>query len=480
VSQRGGPALRIEVRDTIRPPLPVVISEESGPGFTLYHVRQTTDAFLDSPARAGRPLEAYIAVPTAAGPHPVRLQLHGFSPAPATLRFGSPSEIIIHPQDLENTYWWGYSEQLPGEAAPEATVPKVPNYSQRRALHLLEWALERFAGDAERVHVQGASMGGAGAATLGLLYARHFAWVRSRVGQMIPRNHRPERIAQLAGFWGPPAGAHADEAGSGRSVWDRMDLSRALHEDPEAREQFLLLKHSKDDRIIHFGAVTQPSPLTGESFYASLQSQKIGHLAVWDEGGHMSPDPQLGAQWWDEDWDPDADERTYLRRNLAFPAFSSCSADGNPGTGRSRDGRAWHARAGYAGQVAVPGDTGWDGDVRGVLNRNLRWDSASIIDSFDHFEIRLGLGGPSPLPQTTVQVDVTLRRCQRFAPAPGEALRYRFGQSSGSSVVGPEGLVSIPALALGAQWETLRIERAELCPGSVPPGTVPHCDQASP
>lgn len=456
VRQRGGPSLVIEVRDTVRPPVPQVLDSDPQPGYTRHRIVQTTDAFLDSPSLAGRKLEAYVTVPTQPGPHPVRLQLHGFSPASQTLKFGSSSEMIVHPQDLANTYWWGYAERPLGGAAADTPVP---NYTQRRALHLLEWALEHFGGDPQRVHVEGASMGGAGAATLGLLSARHFAWVRSGVGQMIPRNHRPTRIAQLARFWGKPEQALTSPGSEGRSVWDHMDLTRALHEDPEAGGQFLVLKHSKDDRIIHFGAVVQPSPLTNESFYTSLQSQRVGHVVAWDEGGHMSPDPALGPRWWHDAWDPSTDERTYLRRDLAFPAFSASSADGKPGTGKSTDGRDWHPRAGYAGQVAVLGDSGWDGDRFGTYNRYLRWDSSAIVDGFDTFSVPLGLSAEAQA-AAPIRADVTLRRTQRFAPRPGEQLTFVLGQQRGNVHASGEGLVTIPGLWIGPKWELLKVDRS--------------------
>jgi hypothetical protein len=240
-----------------------------------------------------------------------------------------------------------------------------------------------------------------------------------------------------------------------------MDLSRALHEDPGAQNQFLVLKHSKDDRIIHFGAVTQPSPLTGESFYTSLQSQRTGHTVAWDEGGHMSPDPNPARieGWWSDGWDPDTDDRTYLRRNLSFPAFSGASGDANPGTGAPRDDRPWHPRAGYAGQVSVEGDTGWNGDPHGTLNRYLRWDSTALVDQFEEFTLPLGLSPEAP-EGTTIRADVTLRRTQRFRPNAGEALDYAFGQKNGRIVVGPDGSVTLPALLLSSKWSLLKVQHA--------------------
>ena len=447
----GKPALAVRVLDSIQPPEPQIIGQESGKSFTRYIVEFTSDSFLDSPSRAGTNHRAVVTVPTNPSPFPVRLHLHGFGPMPSTLDWGSGSEIIVHPQDLENTYWWGYED--PGAEGERAST--APPYTMRRALHLLDWTLRTFPGDPERVHVQGRSMGGAGAGVIGSLAARHFSWVDSGVGQMIARNHRPERIEQLSGHWGSVERALPEETGSDVSVWDRMDLSRSLHEDIEAREQFFFLRHAKDDRIIHFGAVTHVSPITGESYYEALQSQRVGHFAVWDEGGHMTPDPLLGRHWWGHGWNPSQDDKSRLARNLAFPAFSQSGADADPGRGRSRDGRPWHHRAGYSGNPEVPGDTGWDGSPQGAFNRYLRWNSSDIVDEPQRFEITLGLGGASELPADGVVTNVTPRRRQSFRPPPGTQLTYRYGDQSGFVAVNRLGEFTVPSLTLRTSWQRL-------------------------
>ena len=175
----------------------------------------------------------------------------------------------------------------------------------------------------------------------------------------------------------------------------------------------------------------------------------------------MSPDPQLGPHWWDASWDPTHDGITYLRRDLAFPAFSNSSADNNPGTGRARDGRGWHPRKGYAGKQRVPGDTGWDGDPQGALGRFLRWDSTQILDSFDRFEVPLRHIRTTEPDSTTITVDVALRRRQRFRPGAGETIHFQLGTQAGSVDVGLDGSVVIPGLVLGDEWTPLRVRRGE-------------------
>ena len=461
----------IAVIDSIRPPEPVIVSEVENDDFVELTIEQTTDAFLDAPGYAGRRFRARVAIPfrRGGGRLPVQLRLHGFNGAPEP--FAADGLISVHPHDPFNTYWWGYAVDLPDDAPTGA----VPNYSQRRALHLLQWVLRNVpSADPERVFVSGESMGGTGALALGLLYARHFAGIESTVGQVIARNHRPRRVRQLSRLWGTPDANLSDGALEPMGVWDRLDLVRALIEHPEAGHQFIFTHHAKDDPVIHFGAVVLPSPEYGLSFYDALQQFHIGHYVVWDEGGHGAPDPVLPDRWWGH-WDRLRDEESYLRRDLAFPAFSHSSADDDPGDGDGNGLQSWHEDRGYAGRRQQPGDTGWNGDRAGAFNRYLRWDSHAIVDRWDRFEIpikvRVGPGrtplqaGDPPLGDYVnvdlpIEVDVTPRRVQAFRCRPGERIRWTYGAQSGEAIADATGAVTIPQLPVDETYRRLILSRA--------------------
>lgn len=464
----------LEVRDAIRPPAPRVLAREAGAGFTRLVIEQPTDAFLAGPRRAGQTFQAIVCVPdgaSAGSPLPVRLSLHGFNGSP--WREGWSGEFRIAPHDPENTYWWGYGDELAPGASQGPRAGRVEPYTQRRALHLLGWVLETYPGaDAERVYVEGASMGGAGAAALGLLRARHFCWISATYGQTIARNHRPSRLAQLSSLWGSPNLNLPDETGAG--VWDRLDLSEALTRSAEARDAFLFLHHAKDDGIIHFGAVAQPSSRTRLSFYEALQEARVGHYAIWDEGGHVSADPHLPAGWWDGGWNPVFDPTASLRRDQSFPAFSRSQLDDDPGDGQGNGRVAWSAESGYAADPSLLDDTGWAGDRAGARNRFLRWDATRLVDTPARWALPLRvLSGPGGAPPRAGDptlgdqppaararaVDVTPRRVQAFTCLPHERVRWRFGSTSGVLQADAEGSVTVPALVLREQWETLELTR---------------------
>ena len=462
---RSSRSFEIEAVDTIAPPDPEIVKVADEGSYHRVTLAQVTDDYLDSPGNAGRSFDAYVMVPdgaTADAPAPVRVSLHGIGAPPAT--GGASYEFRVAPYDPDNTYWWGYGSSLP-DVAPDGE--DTPDYTQRRVMHLVAWVLENYPeADPGRVYAFGASMGGAGSMTVGLWYARHFSYIHSLLGQAVPRNHRPTRVASLQKLWGPIEG----------SAWDLPDVTRMLADSAEARDQFLFVRHGKDDPTIHFGAAVLPSPLTGDRLYDALQGLRVGHVAVWDEGAHGPADPLLGSTWW---WASDfslvRDATTFLRRDLAFPAFSLSSADGDPGDGEGNGKQKWSVNAGFAGVVEVPGDTGWNGEIAGVLNRFLRWDATATVDTLDGFAVPLrvvdGDGDDPPAPgypsfgdqfdgELPVVVDVTPRRVQAFRTRPGEVVRWRFGDAQGEAVADETGAVTIEGLEVGLEWTLLELERA--------------------
>jgi len=443
--------LEIRVRDHITPPWPEVVAVEAHPRGRIVTLTQTTDAFLDAHSLAGRKFAAKLWLPLGANPSrrlPLRVQLHGFGGAPSVEP--SDHELRLYPFDPLNTYWWGYAERGPG-VSPEAGT--VPDFTARRVLHLVEYVLRHHPADPERVYLSGHSMGGSGSLSIGAWYGRHFAFVESTSGQTVARNHRPSRLAQLSGLWGAPRANLS--SGLGLGVWDALDLTWVLEHHPEAREQFLFVRHAKDDTVIHFGAAVLPSPLTTRPFYETLQAERIGHVVVWDEGGHSHGDPSRPAGWWQTGWSLAHDPVTYLRRDLAFPAFTRASTDDWPGDGSGNGRRPWSEEAGFAGAVETPGDTGWSGDPAGARNLGFRWDSRTLVDTEQVFEVALMATEPA-------RADVTPRRVQGFRCLPGERVGWHLGEASGVVEADAEGVPTVPQLPLGPAWQTLRLSRLEV------------------
>jgi hypothetical protein len=93
--------------------------------------------------------------------------------------------------------------------------------------------------------------------------------------------------------------------------------------------------------------------------------------------------------------------RPTFRRNASVPAWANCSLDGNPGNGDLRQGMTF--------------DT--------PINSWLTWDSETIVDETDRWEMTVMLDEASPLDECTV--DLTPRNLQRFKAQPGRRFRWR-------------------------------------------------------
>lgn len=458
-------SFKITVTDSIKPPALVIAKTEDVGSCRRLTLTQKTDDYTDSKGYAGRSFVAVATVPktaTAASPVPVRIVLHGVGGDPNP-SLGCSSAILIEPHDTMTTYWWGYSANLPGGSLTTGTVPP---YTARRVLQLVEWAERTQGGDERRVFLNGGSMGGAGAMTIGLLWARHFAGVDATLGQAIPRNHRPSRIATLEKLWGTRA-LNLDD-GAGMGVWDRQDLTRALRDDEEAAGLFVFVKHGKDDPTIHFGAMTIASPLTKLTFYQALRGHP--HYAVWDEGAHGPADPVMPSGWWDGGWSRISDTTAFVRLDRVLPAFANASHDDDPGDGTGNGKVTWNAESGYAGKPAVAGDTGWKGDLAGAINRHLRWDASRTVDTAERLELPLrvlaGAGKDPPragyptiddkvAATLPIKVDVTLRHVRAFAPRPSTKVSWTFGAQKGELTVGADGTLVVTGLALTTEWATL-------------------------
>jgi len=102
--------------------------------------------------------------------------------------------------------------------------------------------------------------------------------------------------------------------------------------------------------------------------------------------------------------------RLKILRDQSKPAFGHCSIDDNPGCGDIRSG-----------------------DPKGLLNGYLLWETESIVDEPDRWEMTVYLHKTAPLGSCTV--DLTPRHCRKFRPAAGASLTWTNKPASGSKAI---------------------------------------------
>jgi hypothetical protein len=136
----------------------------------------------------------------------------------------------------------------------------------------------------------------------------------------------------------------------------------------------------------------------------------------------------------------------------SLPAFGDCSLDDNPGDGASE-----------------PGSAGADGDPSGNINGYLFWDTETIVDEADRWEMTIWLHegdrhGRGKAPAETCTVRLTPRRCQKFSARPGQQFKWvntSVGDSkevqSGTAAADKWGLVTIEKLVVTKGKNRIRI-----------------------
>jgi hypothetical protein len=131
--------------------------------------------------------------------------------------------------------------------------------------------------------------------------------------------------------------------------------------------------------------------------------------------------------------------RLKIRRDQSKPAFADCTVDENPGCGDIRSG-----------------------DLRGLLNGYLLWETDSIVDEPGRWEMTVYLHGSAPL--ASCKVDLTPRNCRRFQPRPGRKLTWTNTAAGaagrlegGQAVADRNGLVTLRQITVTKTRNRIRI-----------------------
>jgi hypothetical protein len=261
--------------------------------------------------------------------------------------------------------------------------------------------------DLKRVFTAGSSMGGSGAPMFAIRYPDRIAWSIGWVGVHDPGN-TPQFTGSYESVFGNKNWGIKFEDDT--PVFEYYKNATYLRKYPKKEIGFITWSNGKND-----GAIGWPQAV---EFYKAMQETRRPHLFVWGLSGHGQRATMPA----------DGGERIMpldIRLDQSLPAFTNCSLDNDPGTGRKLK---------TPKEITVDKETRkdfYDGDSVGQINRYLYWDTETVVDTPVRWEMTIALTEKAPEDHCTA--DITPRRLQQFINQPMQ--EFRWSNSSGGKKV---------------------------------------------
>jgi len=243
--------------------------------------------------------------------------------------------------------------------------------------------------DTNKIMLSGASMGGSGTSMLGLRNGQLFANLNSWVGV-----HNPGNTPVFEGSYELALGDSAWHCNFSNvdftakyggievkpednyDVWEYFDNAKWLDAHPKAEIPWHTFSNGVNDNQIGW-----PQAL---EFVTTLQNHKAPFNFTWGQNGHSQRAMVLAPYGYESDWN----SRILFRKNQSFPVFSNASLNNN-----------------------------LINDAEGQINNFFFWDTESIKDTTDRWEVNISLSDHCSF--NAAMADITPRRLQHFTVVPG-------------------------------------------------------------
>ena len=294
-----------------------------------------------------------------------------------------------------NDWWWGGNSAIEVLSEGRDGVEKQP--VENRVMATIQWVMENYPIDRNRVYGVGNSMGGSGVLGIAMCRGDIFAAVKANV----------------------PAGV--------RHMADRCALDTAAPESFRIPDPPVLVDYSAQNDTWSTGH---------EILYRGMREKKYAVLGYWGNFGHANDNAVIREV---NDLVHSFDF-TSVRLNEAYPVFTNASTD--DALPWADDGSIVH-------------------DQAGQVNSFFRWGKACETETSFSIPLRLIAQSEwesrVTFP-TTATADVTLRRLQAFHAAPGTKVAWTFGSRSGEVCADADGLVTVPGVEITTAEQTLTLQ----------------------
>ena len=296
-----------------------------------------------------------------------------------------------------NDWWWGgnSAQDVIGEGRDGIKKQPVEN----RAIATIDWVMEHYPIDRNRVYAVGNSMGGSGALGIAMCRGDLFAAVKANVPAGI--RHRADRCA----LDGPAP--------------DGFRLP-----DPPV--------------LVDYSAQNDAWSKGHQSLYRGMREKKYAVIGYWGMFGHENNNERIYAV---NDLVHSFDLFS-VRRNEAYPVFTNADCD---------DPLPWSADGSVVHEDA------------GQINSYFRWGKTEECENCISMELRLITADEWTSRVTfpaKAKADVTLRRMQVCRFEAGETAAWECGTQSGVTTADENGLVTVPALEIGTEPAVLTLRKS--------------------
>jgi hypothetical protein len=287
--------------------------------------------------------------------------------------------------------------------------------------------------DSNKIVLAGSSMGGSGTSMNGIRNGQIFSNLIGWVGV-----HNPGKTPVFEGSFENTLGDSAWKCRYSNveftakyggievkpednyNVWDYFDNSKWLAKNPTAELPWHTFSNGSNDAAIGW-------PQAQEYIAASL-NYKAPVNFTWGLNGHDQRAQVLAPYGYEQD----RNSNLVFRRNQSFPVFTNSSSDDDPML-----------------------------EEEGQINNYFFWDTESIVDSEETWEISTCLIWSAPIDSVTV--DVTPRRLQNLKIEPNEHFLCTYFENdellrSENLVADENGFVTINNLAVGKNFRRIVLE----------------------
>ncbi|MCF8366251.1 MAG: DUF6383 domain-containing protein [Bacteroidales bacterium] len=350
--------------------------------------------------------------------------------------YADQGHILVSGNQFPWQNWWlGHHSSLGTLKSYHDGVVK-PFTAQR----FLDFVYDHLQGlhniDENKIVLSGTSMGGTGTSIIGTrnghIFSNLIEWVGVHNPSQSPTFEPSFEIAFGDSAWhcnfsnvefAAKYGGEQVLPEDNYDVWNYYNNTYWLTENPGAEAPWHTFSNGSND--------TQIGWPQAQEYAQTALVHKIPINFTWGTGGHEQRAKVLDPYG----YETDRRSNLVFRLNQSFPVFTNST---------------------MAGNIQI--------DDVGEMNNYFKWDTETIVDDINRWEISINLIPASP--QEFVSTSVTPRRVQHFIISPDAAYSYAFFEdelliSSGIAIADPNGLLTIDELEISKDSRRLVLSPAE-------------------